>query len=85
MDRQQTERLAVTAKDLLVTQPLEAKIHASEDHTLRLWDVSPENWLRIICEQLQYHPVLATPTTALARAAKQIYERYGYTGRAHPG
>jgi hypothetical protein len=30
---------------------------------VRLWDVSPEGWLAIACNRLQYHPLLNQPET----------------------
>jgi WD40 repeat protein len=56
-------------------------VSGSFDKTLRLWDVLPESWLRIACEQLQYHPMLRQPQTQVAREAKQTCEQYVWQSR----
>jgi AAA-like domain/WD domain, G-beta repeat len=33
-------------------------VSGSRDQTVRLWEVSPEAWLAIACNRLQYHPLL---------------------------
>ena len=38
-------------------------VSGSEDKTVRLWDVSPEGWLVIACNRLEYHPLLNQPET----------------------
>jgi WD40 repeat protein len=38
-------------------------VSGSDDKTVRLWDVSPDAWLAIACNRLQYHPLLNHPET----------------------
>ena len=35
----------------------------SRDQTVRLWDASPDAWLVLACNRLQYHPLLNQPET----------------------
>jgi WD40 repeat protein len=41
-------------------------VSGSDDSTLRLWDVSPESWLAIACNRLQYHLLLNRPETIIS-------------------
>jgi hypothetical protein len=50
-------------------------VSGSWDKTMRLWDASPKSWLRIACQQLQYHSVLTDPTNDVAKLAKQTCEK----------
>jgi WD40 repeat protein len=36
-------------------------VSGSTDKTVRLWDASPESWLAIACNRLQYHRLLNQP------------------------
>ena len=40
-------------------------VSGSDDRTVRLWDVSPNAWLVIACNRLQYHPLLNQPETVI--------------------
>ena len=44
-------------------------VSGSADGTLRLWGVSPEGWLAIACNRLQYHPLLNQPEKATSDPA----------------
>ncbi len=40
-------------------------VSSSGDKTVRLWNASPDDWLTIACDRLQYHPLLNQPETVI--------------------
>jgi WD40 repeat protein len=57
-------------------------VSGSRDRTVRLWDIRNyvcENWedyLKVACNRLRYHPILKNPETEIARQACKICEQY---------
>jgi WD domain, G-beta repeat len=48
----------------------------SVDYTVRRWTASPDQWLEIACEQLQYHSILTNPTTDVAKEARSTCRKF---------
>ncbi|AFY66272.1 CHAT domain-containing protein [Geitlerinema sp. PCC 7407] len=48
------------------------------DGTVKSWDIRLDTWLKVACERLRYHPVLATPKTEVAKEAKATCKQYAW-------
>ena len=47
-------------------------VSGSDDKTLRLWAASPEEWFRIGCNRLRYHPLFRTPEQEIQNDAELL-------------
>ena len=52
-------------------------VNDSDDNTIRLWKFGWQNWLRIGCNQLRFHPVIVNPQTKEAKLAAETCLQYG--------
>ena len=52
-------------------------VSGSLDRTVWRWAVSPEQWVKIACKQLQYHFILSDPTTDVAKEARKTCQKFG--------
>ncbi len=52
-------------------------VSGGTDKTVRRWAASPEQWLKIACEQLQYHSILTDSTTDVAKEARSACQKFG--------
>jgi len=54
----------------------ETIVSVAQDGELRVWQANWQGWLETACNRLQYHPVLNSPSTPEAQAARSTCERY---------
>ena len=47
------------------------------DNTVRVWEFGWQNWLRIGCNRLRFHPVIVNPQTESAQLAAETCLQYG--------
>ncbi|MEW5859393.1 MAG: hypothetical protein AB1861_18725, partial [Cyanobacteriota bacterium] len=48
------------------------------DGTVKSWDIHLDTWLKVACERLRYHPVLARPKRGVAKDAKATCKQYAW-------
>ena len=50
-------------------------VSGTEDGTIQVWRAHWQEWLRVACDRLRYHPVLKEPKTDVAKGAKETCQR----------